>query len=179
MFIDRDGTIIVHRTYLSEISAVQLISGAVDGLRVIQSLGLPIVLVTNQSAIARGIIDEAQLELIHVQLRSLLSQAGIQMSGEYYCPHIPEDRCICRKPSHGMLVQAESDLNIDVHNSFMIGDNTADIEFGMAAFMTTFLVRTGYGQMLEQEGDAHPDYVVDDIHEAAKIISILHPSHRQ
>lgn len=171
--LDRDGTIIVERHYLSDPDLVELLPGAASGLRQLRELGLGLVVVTNQSPIGRGYFDETRLELIHQRLVELLAAEGVELDGVYFCPHTPDDNCSCRKPRPGMLKLAAQELNFELPDCFVIGDNTCDIELGRRVRATTFLVRTGYGAQVAAESVASPDYVVDDLQGAAQVIERL------
>lgn len=171
--LDRDGTIIFERHYLSDPDEVELIPGAADGLRRLLDDGLGLVLITNQSGVGRGLFDEARLKLIHRRLLDLLEAEGVRLSGIYYCPHTPADGCDCRKPRTGMIERAASEFGFDPQDSFVIGDKPCDVELGRRVGATTFLVRTGYGSQVAAEAGAAPDYTVADIREASLIIGRL------
>lgn len=168
--VDRDGTIIVERDYLSDPRQIEFLPGAVRGLRLLLRIGLGLVVVTNQSAVGRGFFDEAHLDLIHRQLRELLETEGVQLEGIYFCPHTPEDDCSCRKPKPGLIERAAKELDFDLQASFVIGDKPADIEMGRRVRATTFLVRTGYGAEFVGDSTVNPDYVADDLWVAAQMI---------
>lgn len=173
VILDRDGTIIVHEHYLSDPDKVRLLPGVVDGLRKLKELGLGLVMVTNQSAVGRGLFDESRLALIHDRLNQLLMAEGIKLDGIYYCPHKPEDACDCRKPRVGMVLSASLSSGFDPSDCFVIGDNECDIELGQNIGAITFLTRTGYGSEVETEGVVQPDYVVDNLLQAAQIIESI------
>ncbi|MEE3715933.1 HAD family hydrolase [Tumidithrix elongata RA019] len=173
VLLDRDGTIIKDCHYLSDPDLVELLPGAAEGLRQLQALGLGLVVVTNQSPIGRGWFDDRRLEEIHQRLRALLVDEGVNLDGIYYCPHLPEDRCACRKPNRGMVDSAVRDFNFEPNTSFAIGDKPCDIELGQNIGATTFLVRTGYGAKVEHDGSAKADYIVDNLQDAAQIIAQL------
>jgi D-glycero-D-manno-heptose 1,7-bisphosphate phosphatase len=176
--LDRDGTIIFERHYLSDPGQVELIPGVADGLRLLLDGGLSLVLITNQSGIGRGLFNEATLDLIHRRLIDLLGAEGVCLSGIYYCPHTPVDDCRCRKPRIGMIERAASELGFDPECSFVIGDKSCDIELGRRVGATTLLVRTGYGSQVEAgivaaTDDIAPDYIVADLREASTVIGQL------
>jgi len=171
--LDRDGTIIVERHYLSDPSKVELIPGVVSGLRQLTQMGFGLVLITNQSGLGRGFFDRSRLDLIHQRLCELLKVEGIYLNGIYVCPHTPEDGCPCRKPRPGLMELAAKELNFDVRASFVIGDKPCDIELGRRVGATTFLVQTGYGAQVAREGTVGPDYTVKGLWEAARIICQL------
>jgi len=171
--LDRDGTIIVERHYLSDPGQIELLPGSIRGLRLMLEMGLGLVVITNQSAIGRGFFDEARLDLIHRRLRDLLRAEQIRLEGVYYCPHAPEDDCPCRKPRPGLIERAAQDLDFDLPGSFVVGDKAADIEMGRRVKATTFLVRTGYGAEVAADPGIHADYVVDDLWSVAQTIRRL------
>ena len=171
--LDRDGTIIVERQYLSDPRQVELIPGAASGLRQLSEMGLGLVVITNQSAVGRGFFDQARLDLIHQRLCELLNAEGVHLDGIYVCPHTPEDACPCRKPRPGLLELAAQELGFDPQACFVVGDKACDIELGQRVGATTFLARTGYGAQVAAESTVTPDYVVDDLWDAAQIIECL------
>lgn len=174
--LDRDGTIIVERHYLSDPRQVELIHRAASGLREMSKMGLGLVVVTNQSAIGRGMLDMSHLDLIHQRMCELLASEDIHIDGIYFCPHMPEEDCLCRKPKPGLLELAMKELELDPHSSFVIGDKQCDIELGKRVGATTLLVRTGYGAQVAAEGIVTPDYIVDDLQDAAQVIRRLLPA---
>ena len=171
--LDRDGTINVERHYLADPAQVALIDGAADGLRRLRDLGLELIVVTNQSGVGRGYFTAATLDRIHEQLVGRLAAEGIRLSGIYVCPHLPADGCRCRKPGTALLEQAARERAFDPRDAFVIGDKASDVEMGQRAGSTTLLVRTGYGAAVADSGDVTPDYVVDDLCAAARVIEGL------
>ncbi|MCS6863133.1 MAG: HAD family hydrolase, partial [Abditibacteriales bacterium] len=168
--------VIVERHYLSDPEQVELLPGAAEGLRQLRAMGLGLVVLTNQSAIGRGYLDATRLGQIHQRLQELLAAEGVQLDGIYFCPHLPEDNCACRKPRTGLMERAAKAWGFDPTAAFVIGDKPCDIELGRSVGATTFLVRTGYGA--QHEGAAPADYVVDGLEEAAQVIRgllNLHP----
>ncbi|MFB2936493.1 D-glycero-beta-D-manno-heptose 1,7-bisphosphate 7-phosphatase [Aerosakkonemataceae cyanobacterium BLCC-F154] len=173
VLLDRDGTIIVERHYLSDPAQVELIPGAARGLRKMQKMGLGLAAITNQSGIGRGYFSLARLTEIHQRMCQLLAVEGVDLDQIYYCPHRPEDNCQCRKPLTGMVQLAAKELGFDPQRSFVIGDKPCDIQLGQKVGATTFLVKTGYGAAIAAEGTVTPDYIVDDLEEAANKIEFL------
>lgn len=169
MLLDRDGTLIVERHYLARVEDVELLPAAARGLRLLSHVGLGLAVLTNQSGLSRGYFDQTTLNAIHAHLRRLLADEGVSLAGIYVCPHAPDDGCDCRKPRPGLAHRSAEELNFDPATSFVIGDKPCDIELGRRLGAATFLVRTGYGAIAEQEG-AQADYVVDDLLAAAHII---------
>jgi D-glycero-D-manno-heptose 1,7-bisphosphate phosphatase len=173
VLLDRDGTIIQERHYLSDPDQVELLRGVASGLRQLRRMGFGLIVVTNQSGVGRGFFDTSQLALIHRRLYELLAQEGVHLNGIYYCPHTPTDDCPCRKPRPGLVARAAAEWAFDPQNSFVIGDKVCDIELGQRLGATTFLVRTGYGEQVAIQGTVNPDYTVDDLWEAARVIEQL------
>jgi D-glycero-D-manno-heptose 1,7-bisphosphate phosphatase len=179
VILDRDGTLIVERHYLSDPAQVELLPGTVKGLQLLAQFGLGLIMVTNQSGIGRGYFSKARLEEVHERVKELLAEHEILLDGIYVCPHVPEDDCPCRKPRAGLVAVAAAELGFDPSAGFVIGDKPCDIELGQAVRARTFLVRTGYGAKHEAEATTQADYVVDNILEAAEIISQLVASPRE
>jgi histidinol-phosphate phosphatase family protein len=171
--LDRDGTVNAERNYLSDPEVVELLPHAAHGLKLMQDLGLGLVIVTNQSAIGRGYFNDGRLGEIHERLRTLLAKEDVSLDGIYYCPHTPEEGCNCRKPAPGLVYRAAAELGFDPQRAFLIGDKKCDVELGRAVGAKTFLVRTGYGAQVASGNGATPDYVVDDLFEAAVLIKEL------
>jgi len=172
VILDRDGTLNVERHYLSDPNELELLPGVCDGLRLLRALDMGVVVATNQSAIARGFFDRARLDEIHERLRMLLSAEDIELDGIYVCPHHPNDGCRCRKPEPGLIEQAVIHHGFDPTASFVIGDKSSDVGFGRGVGAFTILVRTGYGVETEPTLEAMPDAIVDDLHEASKLIQL-------
>jgi D-glycero-D-manno-heptose 1,7-bisphosphate phosphatase len=171
--LDRDGTLNVEREYLSAPEQIELLPGAVLGLRHLRKLGLGLVVITNQSGIGRGYFDEARLDLIHERLCALLAAEGIQLDGIYVCPHRPSDGCTCRKPQPELLEKAAREHQFKPGEAFVIGDKIVDIELGRQVGATTLLVRTGYGAQVAAQMAVTWDYVVEDLADAAAVIERL------
>jgi D-glycero-D-manno-heptose 1,7-bisphosphate phosphatase len=169
VLLDRDGTLITERNYLCRVADVELLSGAAQGLRLLQHAGLGLVVLTNQSGLGRGYFDWDTLNAVHAHLTELLVNEGVSLDGIYVCPHTPEDNCDCRKPLPGLAERAAAELQFNLADSFVIGDKPCDIELGRRIGAVTFLVRTGYGALWERES-LEANYIVDDVLAAAHII---------
>src|ERR1700727_221747 len=124
--IDRDGTIIVDNVYLRDPEGIEFAPGAIEGLRLLRDAGFALVLITNQSGIARGYFDSATLGRIHDRLQSMLVAEGIRLKAIYFCPHGPDDGCDCRKPAPGMVTKAMRDLGFRPGEGVVVGDSGAD-----------------------------------------------------
>ena len=173
VLLDRDGTIVVEKHYLSDPDELELIDGAAAALRRLSELEVGLVVVTNQSGVGRGYFDVERVEAIHGRLQERLAAAGVELDAILYCPHHPEAGCGCRKPATGLAEQAAARLGFDPARSFVVGDLPSDIGLGRALGATTLLVRTGHGADTERRGRARPDHVVDDLAAAARRIEEL------
>jgi len=175
VFLDRDGTLNVERDLVESPSDLELIEGVGEALSDLHAAGYALVVVTNQSARARGLLSEAGLEAIHRHLRELLWQEGVVLTDVLHCPHHPTQgeaplraECTCRKPKPGMLLEAASKHALDLSHSWIVGDSARDIEAGQAAGIRTLLVETGKGR--EERTRCSPDAVVADLRAAAAAI---------
>lgn len=144
IFLDRDGTIIVDKHYLSDPAGVVLEQGAVAGLKALAKIG-PLVVVSNQSGIARGRFTAQDAIAVNHRVAELLAEEGIDILGWYFCPHGADDGCACRKPRPGMIDQACRDHGLDPTRSFVVGDKASDLELATAVGATGILVETGEG----------------------------------
>jgi D-glycero-D-manno-heptose 1,7-bisphosphate phosphatase len=170
VLLDRDGTLVLEKHYLKDPQALELYPEALAALRRFQDLGLGILILSNQSGLARGLFRREDLEAIHHQLRLLLAKEGLYLDGIYVCPHAPEDDCRCRKPKPGLVWQAVEDHGFDPSRSFVIGDKASDIELGKAIGAITILVETGYGKETLRKGGTAPHYVALDLLDAARFV---------
>jgi len=127
-FIDRDGTMVLDKHYLADPRGLDVIPTVPEGIKKLNDANVPVIVITNQSGIARGKFDEATLELIHQRLFEILEDSGAIVNGIYYCPHMPNAGCDCRKPKPGMLLRAKNEHGFDLRKSYVIGDRMLDIE---------------------------------------------------
>lgn len=147
VFLDRDGVINENRDdYVKDWTEVRFIPGALEALARLSSLPFSIVLITNQSAIGRGILTLEQVESIHRRLVTEIQVHGGRIDGVYYCPHHPDAGCDCRKPQPGLLYRAARELELDLARSYLIGDAISDVEAALAAGCRPILVLTGRGR---------------------------------
>ncbi|MDR3256132.1 MAG: HAD family hydrolase [Endomicrobium sp.] len=146
VFLDRDGTIIFDKNYLNSPKQVKLYSFAAKSITKLQAAGFKIVVVTNQSGVARRMFSEEELQKIHKRFLSLLKADGAKIDAIYYCPHIDENKCDCRKPKIGMVLQGAKDLNIDLKKSYTVGDSIRDYLLGFNMGGKGILVLTGHGK---------------------------------
>jgi D-glycero-D-manno-heptose 1,7-bisphosphate phosphatase len=131
--LDRDGTIIVDKIYLKDPDGVEFAPGAVEGLRLLRDAGFALVLITNQSGIARGYFGETTLRRVHDRLEAMLAAEGLGLEAIYFCPHGPDQGCACRKPAPGMALAAMRDLGFSPDQAVFIGDSDADMGAAAAA----------------------------------------------
>jgi D-glycero-D-manno-heptose 1,7-bisphosphate phosphatase len=182
VFLDRDGTLIQDKDYLKDPDQVVLEQGAAEAVARLNRGGFAVVLVTNQSGVARGYYTEEDVAAVHRRLESLLDAEGARLDGLYYCPHYPEGvieeyrrSCSCRKPAGGMLLRAAEDLGIRLEGCYMIGDKLTDTKAARCEGLTGILVRTGYGESewkacLQEPEAEKPDRVVLDLGEAVDFV---------
>ena len=145
VFLDRDGTLIVEKEYLSDPDEVELERGVIEGLMLLQSVGRPLVVVTNQSGIGRGYFGLDAAVAVNERIDAILREHGIVLSAWYLCPHAPEEGCRCRKPGRALADRAAADLGIRLEELFVIGDKRSDVELAFAIGATGILISTGHG----------------------------------
>ena len=175
-FIDRDGVLNEERAFVHRIEDFAFVPGAIAAVQALQGAGYRLVVITNQSGIARGFYAEADYLTLTADMRERLHTAGVSLDAVEYCPHLadaPVERyrldCDCRKPRPGMLTRAIRALDIDPKTSFIVGDRLSDIDAGRAAGLgRCFLVRTGYP--LTDEALARADAVYDDLLACARSV---------
>ncbi|MFA1561763.1 D-glycero-beta-D-manno-heptose 1,7-bisphosphate 7-phosphatase [Aliivibrio fischeri] len=177
VFIDRDGVINVDRGYVHKRDDFEYIDGVFEATKKLKEMGYLLVLVTNQSGIARGMFTEDQFEILTEWMDWNFADNGVDFDGIYYCPHHPEatvekykEACDCRKPNPGMLVSAQRFLDIDMENSIMVGDKKEDMMAAQAAGVgTRILVRTG--KSITEEGEALSTVVLDSVADVPSYLS--------
>lgn len=173
VFLDRDGTLIEERGFLDRMELMSLFPWTADALRLLKRAGYMLVVVTNQSALARGIIDEAFLESVHRELSARLAPGGAVIDRYYHCPHLADASieryrqvCRCRKPGPGMIEQACREMDLDPAKSFMVGDRWIDVECGVAAGTRAIQVLSGHGTREERAVGAKADAILSNLMEA-------------
>ncbi|MCB0164433.1 MAG: HAD family hydrolase [Anaerolineae bacterium] len=146
IFLDRDGVICENRSdYVKSWREFKFLPGAKQSLAALRYLGLPIIVVTNQSAIGQGLVPASVVENIHQRMIAEIQAYGGQISHVYCCPHHPQEGCDCRKPQPGMLLQAARELGVDLSRSYMVGDAMTDLRAGQQAGCHPIMVLTGRG----------------------------------
>jgi D-glycero-D-manno-heptose 1,7-bisphosphate phosphatase len=156
------------------VNRFRLLPGAADAIRHLNEAGYPVIVVTNQSGIAKGYFPETLVQTIHELMQRRLADAHARLDGIYYCPHASPADCQCRKPRVGMLLQAAKEHSLDLTRSFIIGDRYGDIELARRAGAVGILVRTGYGEgeylWNAPKWDSQPDFVAADVGDAVNWI---------
>jgi D-glycero-D-manno-heptose 1,7-bisphosphate phosphatase len=171
VFLDRDGTIAEEVGYLNHASRFRMFPFAAAAIRRLNSAGLPVIVVTNQSGVGRGYFPESLVHTVHELMAQQLATAGAHLDAIYYCPHTSADGCDCRKPKPGLLQRAAREHSLDLGASFVVGDRYGDVELGQRAGCSGVLVRTGYGagelEWRSAKWPVPPDFVADDLTSAA------------
>jgi D-glycero-D-manno-heptose 1,7-bisphosphate phosphatase len=171
VILDRDGTMVVDRNYLSDPDGLSFLPGAAEGLRSMYGQGFRLIVITNQSGVGRGMFSMESLQQMNTRLMAMVDQSGARLERIYCCPHRPEDHCACRKPGTKLMMDAASDLGFEPRRAIVIGDKASDVEFGRGAGATTMLIAED--PAAAQVRAARADYVVHDLSEAALILKSL------
>lgn len=151
LLLDRDGVINVESHYLHDPEDLIVFDGVPEAIAAVNGRGVPVVVVTNQAGIGRGLYDVAAYRRVNDAIAGVLAAAGAHVDAWYFCPHRPDEGCVCRKPRPGMLQAAAADLDLDLPASVLVGDKVSDLEAARAVGASTVLVRTGYGGRVEAE----------------------------
>ncbi len=174
VFLDRDGTVAEEVGYLNHLSRFQMYPYAAAAIRRLNEAGLAVVVVTNQSGVARGFFPDELVHQVHERLIVELAAGGARLDAIYYCPHSTADNCACRKPRPGMLIRAGREHNLKLHGSWMVGDRYADLEMAHAVGCRSILVLSGYGRgeydWNFKRWKRKPDHVADNLADAVEII---------
>lgn len=176
VFLDRDGTLITEHHYLADPDGVELIPGVADALRALRDAGFLLVVVTNQSGIAKGMYSLDDYHRVAARLDRILEEEGAPVDATRFCPHHPGGGppCACRKPATGMYLDASGELGIDPGRSWYVGDKATDVEPALELGGRGILVRTGHGREWEDRVPASVE-VVDDLPAAARRILMAAP----
>ena len=165
VFLDRDGTIDRDLGYVSRPEDLEILPGVPQAIAMLNQKGFKVVVITNQSGLARGYFTEQTLAEMHEKMKKELAQEGAGIDAIYYCPHHPDEGCECRKPKPALILRAAEELGIDCRLSYMIGDAEKDLFAGKAAGCKTILVTTGPNQ--GQDVKVAPDYTAETLQDAA------------
>ena len=171
IFLDRDGTIIEEKNYLSDVKQILLLENSVKGLKILQDNFL-LIIVSNQSGVARGYFTEKEVNKVNEALLNMLEDQGVHISGVYYCPHYVNGvvekysiNCNCRKPKTGLIDKACLDFSIDLNKSYVIGDKDSDIQLAKNAGCRSILIKNS-----NYLNKISPNYTAKDLYDAAKYI---------
>ena len=178
VFLDRDGTLNEDPGYLGDPELLNLYPDTGKALSILKNgLNFKLIVISNQSGIARGLITKEKVDAVNSKLNELLLKDNVQIDAFYYCPHHPdfssEEECSCRKPSPELVLRSAIDFNIDLSKSYFVGDTVSDIECGLNANLKTILVKTGYGEesfSILQKLNKIPSFVAENIFDASKFI---------
>lgn len=168
VFIDRDGTLIEEVNFLHKVEELRFFPFTREAVKILKDNGFLVIVVTNQSGIGRRIFDEAAMRAIHRKIQEDLTE---KLDDFYFCPHLPDEGCACRKPNLGMIEAACAKFDIDLENSWIIGDKTIDVETGFNAGIKTALVLTGYGKKAVEALERKPDVIAENLLEAVKVVT--------
>ncbi|MFA7382993.1 MAG: D-glycero-beta-D-manno-heptose 1,7-bisphosphate 7-phosphatase [Desulfurivibrionaceae bacterium] len=181
VFLDRDGTINEQMGYINHISRFVMLPKSAAAIRLLNGQGIPVVVISNQSGLARGYFPESLLAEVHTKMNEALAEVGAHVDGIYVCPHHPEAMeerfrlaCDCRKPKPGLFLQAAADLGLDLARSYVVGDRWSDLKAAAAVQAKGILVLTGYGrgdyEYIGPVQSVQPSYVADDLYAAVQWI---------
>jgi histidinol-phosphate phosphatase family protein len=173
VFLDRDGTLIVEKEYLSDPDEVCIEQGVVEGLSLLKARGHPLIVLTNQSGIGRGMFGEDDARRVNARLDVMLRARGVEIMAWYLCPHTPESRCGCRKPLPGMALLASREWDLELSGAFVIGDKDTDLTLADAIGGTGILLTTGHGPKFAAWAAAHSRPKFEDLRAAAAYIAAI------
>lgn len=151
LLLDRDGVINEESHYLHDPKDLVMIPGADKAIAAINQCHIPVAVVSNQAGIGRGLYGVEAYHAVNRAIADHLARVGARIDAWYFCPHAPQDACLCRKPLPGMLIQAAEDLGFDLCDTILVGDKESDLAAARAAGCRAALVRTGYGQRVEKD----------------------------
>jgi len=187
VFLDRDGTINEEVGYINHASRFKIFSYAFDSIQILNELGFKVIVITNQSGLARGYFDEQLLSHLHRQLLEQAEKNKAKIDKIYFCPHHKDGvvekykkDCDCRKPKPGMLFKARNDFNLSLEDSYLIGDRYKDVQFALKNNVKAIFVKTGYGigeyMHQSQNWPVKPDFICENLLEAAQLIKEIETS---
>lgn len=170
VILDRDGTLVIDRGYMHDPAQLEFAPGAAEALQWWHGRAYRLIVISNQSGVGRGFFTRERVEQMNARLEAMVVASGARLERIYYCPHRPDDGCSCRKPSLGLLRQAQSDLGFDPHRAVVIGDRESDIEFGRQAGAKTILIANCSAAPALR---IQPDWISPDLIAAARAMTSL------
>jgi len=170
VFLDRDGVLVKERDYLSHPDQLSVLPGVPGALKALREAGFKVIVVTNQSGVARGHFTLGMLTKVHRELKRRLAKSGAKWDALYFSPHGPDSGHPWRKPGIGMLTAAKKRFGLDLRSSYLVGDTTSDVQTALNAGCTPILVRTGHGGRDGKHPAAKPAKVCRDLAAAARWI---------
>lgn len=174
VFLDRDGTINEEMGYINHLQRFRLLPGSAEAIARLNRAGLPVVVATNQSGVARKYFPASLIGQVHALMQELLARQQARVDAIYVCQHAPDEGCACRKPQPGLLLRAAQDLHLDLPRSYVVGDRFNDLHLAGRVGAKGILVLTGYGQgeLENYQGErlVEPAYVAADLQDAASWI---------
>lgn len=182
VFLDRDGTINVEKSYVYRLADWEWLPGAIEGIRRLNRAGFKVIAVSNQSGIARGYYTMRDVDDLHFEINEELKRQGAWIDAFYYCPHHPDfgsiRECRCRKPAPGLILDSARDMHLDLASSYLVGDKSTDVQAALAAGVVPILVATGYGPSERRLVPQQVEYT-EDLLEAAAYITAPNSSVRR
>lgn len=166
VFLDRDGTINEDVGDFCTKEKLVFTPNAIEALKILQRNGFLLIIITNQTGINKGIFSEKEFLKFNKEYLEILKENGIEIKELFYCPHLKEENCICRKPSTYFIEKAKEKYNLDLLNSYTIGDHPHDIEMGKKANTKTVYLLSGHGKKHLNELNIQPDYIAENLYEA-------------
>jgi D-glycero-D-manno-heptose 1,7-bisphosphate phosphatase len=170
VFLDRDGTVIEEKDYLDRVEEMSFIAGTEEAIARLNRAGFKVVIISNQSGVARGYFPESTVHEIHQAMQERLEKHEAHIDAFYFCPHHPDDGCACRKPKTALLERAAQDMGLCLRG-VMVGDRISDVAAARAANLAAILVRTGYGEnTIAENNKVEADFIAADLAEAVEWI---------
>lgn len=171
IFLDRDGTLNVEVDYLHETDKLVFIDGTFQALRLLKAHGYKLIVISNQSGIGRGYYKKQDVEQLHHYMNAILSRHHAAIDAFYYCPHVEQDKCLCRKPHTGLIERAVAEWNIDLEQSYMVGDKESDLMTAFNAGCKYALVLSGH-PISETLQDRYKKYLFQNLWDFAQRICV-------
>lgn len=168
VFFDRDDTLIIDKVYLNDVKLLEYMPGVFPALKKLKENNFELFIISNQSGIARGLVTEENLNLIHQKMAEDFAKHDIEFAGIYYCPHLPESNHPDRKPNIGMILKGQQEHGIDLKQSWVVGDRMTDVEAGHRAGCKTILLKTFYSRHSDEGRTPH--FEATDLISMAEII---------